>query len=37
MRLMSILIDPQLLLLPSLLEIGKDGNFYFELRRKLMR
>ncbi|MDD2755801.1 MAG: hypothetical protein PHS80_09770 [Methanothrix sp.] len=32
---MSFLIDPPLLLLPGLLEIGKVGNFYFELRRKL--
>ena len=35
MRLMSFLIDPPLLLLPGLLDIGKVGNFYFELRRKL--
>ncbi|MDD2837260.1 MAG: hypothetical protein PHY05_14050 [Methanothrix sp.] len=32
---MSFLIDPPLLLLPGLLDIGKVGNFYFELRRKL--
>jgi dolichol kinase len=32
---MSFLIDHALLLLPGLLEIGKVGNFYFELRRKL--
>jgi dolichol kinase len=32
---MSFLIDPPLLLLPGLLDIGKVSNFYFELRRKL--
>ncbi len=32
---MSFLIDPPLLLLPCLLDIGKVSNFYFELRRKL--
>jgi dolichol kinase len=35
MRLMSFLIDPLLLLLPSLLDIDMVDNFYFELRRKL--
>ena len=32
---MNFLIDPPLLLLPGLQDIGKVGNFYFELRRKL--
>ncbi len=32
---MSILIDPLLLLLTGLLDIGQVRNFYFELRRKL--
>jgi phytol kinase len=35
MRLMSFLTDPPFLLLFGLQGIGKVGNFYFELRRKL--